>query len=760
MSDFEKLGSFYLGRMFDQKSGQTTASKVLYDADDLTTHAVCVGMTGSGKTGLCLSLIEEAALDGIPIIAIDPKGDLGNLLLAFPNLLPADFEPWVDSAVARQKGISAEQLAGETAALWKQGLADWDESGERIARFNSAVDKVIYTPGSTAGLPLTVLKGFHAPPPSVVDDVDTYNDLVQSTTQGVLALVGINADPVKSREAILIANILNHSWRAGKDLDLPQLIRDIQRPPFDRVGIVDLENFIPAKDRLDLGMKINNLLASPSFASWLEGEALDVQKLLYTDAGQPRLSILSIAHLNDAERMFFVTILLNEILSWMRAQPGTSNLRAILYMDEVFGYFPPTANPPSKQPMLTLMKQARAYGLGVVLATQNPVDLDYKGLANAGTWFLGRLQTERDKLRVLEGLEGASIETGTLFNRQEMDTILSGLRNRVFLVNNVHANGPILMHTRWAMSYLRGPLTRDQIRTLMKNRKDTPQPDTNQKPKATAAVHADAQPMLSSKIVQKFWPVGGELPYGLELQYRPGLVATVVLSEHGGADDSSGPGMLTVVQEINDNLPVSMWSNAKILVNSGVQLLDDPPAEGKYAALSQPLSLDKSYSAWQRDLQNWFDARQRTAKNILNQIEKAKDALEKAELDIAEYRLWWLTGLWSFFSRAAEIAIIRFTGGRTRKQVVTATATNQVCRGRRALAVAKAKVAELRNKLNELEAARQREAAGLATNMAADPEVLEAVFTILAEDRADVGRVSLVWLPWAVDPAGQAKPLY
>src|SRR3990172_8052895 len=173
--------------------------------------------------------------------------------------------------------------------------------------------------------------------------------------------------------------------------------------PFGKIGVVDLESFYPAAERTKLSMRLNNLLASPTFASWLEGEPLDVAEMLYTPAGKPRLAIVSIAHLDDAQRMFLVTILLNEGLAWIRTQPGTSSLRAILYMDEVFGFFPPSANPPSKTPMLTLLKQARAYGLGVVLATQNPVDLDYKGLGNAGTWFLGRLQTERDKLRVLYG---------------------------------------------------------------------------------------------------------------------------------------------------------------------------------------------------------------------------------------------------------------------------------------------------------------------------------------------------------------------
>ena len=351
------------------------------------------------------------------MIAIDPKGDLGNLLLAFPELRPEDFLPWVDPDEASRKGLTREEFAAKTAETWREGLAAWGEDGARIARFRDAVDLAIYTPGSSAGLPLTVLRSFDAPPPGLAEQPEAYRQRIASAVSGLLALLGVDADPMSSREHILLANVLDHAWRTGHDLDMAGLIHSVQSPPFQKVGVLDLETFYPAKDRFALAMKLNNLLASPGFAAWLEGEPLDVGGLLSTRAGKPRLSIVSIAHLSDAERMFFVTILLNEVLAWARSQPGTSSLRAILYMDEIFGYFPATANPPSKLPMLTLLKQARAFGLGVMLATQNPVDLDYKGLSNAGTWFIGRLQTQRDKDRVLEGLEGASTVSGHAFDR-------------------------------------------------------------------------------------------------------------------------------------------------------------------------------------------------------------------------------------------------------------------------------------------------------------------------------------------------------
>jgi Helicase HerA, central domain len=464
---FEKLGVFYLGKTLDLKNPEAPSDLLLYDSKDLTTHAVVVGMTGSGKTGLCIDILEEAGMDKIPAIVIDPKGDIANILLTFPELTATEFEPWVDPGQATREGIGLPEFAAKEAEKWQKGLAKWGQSGERIRKFRETVEMRVYTPGSTTGRPLTILKSFNAPPQEVLDDSDAIRERISSAASGLLALLGIDADPIRSREHILVSQILNSAWTQGKNLDLGTLISQIQSPPFNRVGVMELDTFFPAKDRTELAMTMNNLLASPSFASWMQGESLNIKELLHNSEGKPCISVLSIAHLNDAERMFFVTILLNEVLAWMRTQAGTSSLRALLYMDEVFGYFPPSKNPPSKQPMLTLLKQARAFGLGVVLATQNPVDLDYKGLSNTGTWFLGRLQTERDKMRVIEGLEGAAAQTGTSFDRGEMEQILAGLGARKFLMNNVHDDRPTVFETRWCMSYLRGPLTRQQLQKLV-----------------------------------------------------------------------------------------------------------------------------------------------------------------------------------------------------------------------------------------------------------------------------------------------------
>ncbi|HEX6202747.1 MAG TPA: DUF87 domain-containing protein, partial [Thermoanaerobaculia bacterium] len=465
---YEGLGTFYLGRPVDAATGETAPAPLLYDAADLVTHALVVGMTGSGKTGLIVDLLEEAAIDGVPALVVDPKGDLANLALAFPDLAPADFAPWVDPDRARREGLSVEELAAREAETWRRGLASWDQDGERIRRLRAAAEVAVFTPGSASGRPVSVLASFAAPPPAARADTDLLRDRVSATVGSVLGLLGIDADPVKSREAILLALLVESAWREGRDLDLAGLIGLVQQPPVERVGVMPLDTFFPPNDRFALAMALNNLLASPAFAAWLEGEPLDVPRLLYAPDGRPRLAVFSIAHLSDAERMFFVALLAAQVLGWLRGLPGATGLRAILAIDEIFGFLPPVAEPPSKRPLLTLLKQARAFGLGLVLGTQNPVDLDYKGLANIGTWFLGRLQTERDKQRLLDGLEGAG---GTGLPRAEIDRLLSTLGKRVFLMRNVHEPEPVLFQTRWAMSYLAGPMSREQLRRLEETRR-------------------------------------------------------------------------------------------------------------------------------------------------------------------------------------------------------------------------------------------------------------------------------------------------
>lgn len=608
MQDYEKLGAFYLGRACDAATRKSDGELVLYDSKDLVTHAVVFGMTGSGKTGLCLAMMEEAAIDGVPVLVVDPKGDISNLLLTFPELSAASFLPWINEDEARTKGVAPEAYAGQQAELWKKGLAAWGQDEDRIRRLREAADFAVYTPGSTAGLPVSILKSFAAPAPAVQEDPELLRELITGTATALLGLLGMEADPVQSREHILLSTILANSWKNGRDLDLAGLIQAVQTPPVKRIGVLDVDAFFPAKERFALAMSINNLLASPGFEAWLEGEPLDISAMLHTPKGKPRVSIFSIAHLGDAERMFFVSLLLNQTLGWMRAQPGTTSLRAIVYMDEIFGYFPPVANPPSKQPLLTLLKQARAFGLGVVLATQNPVDLDYKGLSNAGTWFIGRLQTERDRDRVLDGMEGAS--AGAM-DRQKMAQILTQLGNRVFLMNNVHEDAPVVFETRWVMSYLRGPLTRTQIKTLMASRAKT---GASAAPAAAAATsspvkalgEAAPRPVVAPDVAQYFVPARGSCPVGAKLLYQPMLLGSAQIRFVDAKSKVDFPRDLILVTPI-DGGPVAVdWQN-NTEASFGLDELEKEPAEGaQYASLIAAAGKAKSYAGWSRDLVAWL----------------------------------------------------------------------------------------------------------------------------------------------------------
>ena len=457
----EKL---YLGRLFDPNQAKTSDQPLQYDPADLTTHGVVTGMTGSGKTGLCIALLEEAALQGIPAILIDPKGDLTNLLLHFPNLAPQDFQPWLDAEMARRAGKTVEQASTDAALAWRNGLAEWGITPERITALTNAAEFAIYTPGSDAGIPVSVLSSLAAPGLDWATNREVLTERIASTVTAILGLVGFGElDPIRSREHILLSNIFQSAWSQNKSLDLTELILQIQTPPFDKLGAFPVDTFFPAKDRMDLALQINNILAAPTFELWRVGQPLDIASLLWSPDGRPRHSIFYLAHLPDDERMFFVTLLLSAVETWMRTQSGATSLRAILYMDEIFGYLPPTAVPPSKQPMLRMLKQARAFGLGLLLATQNPVDVDYKVLSNAGTWFIGKLQTDQDKQRLLDGLESAA--PGAM-DRSSMDKLISGLGKRVFIMQNVHEKNPIVFQTRWTMNFLAGPMTRTQIPAL------------------------------------------------------------------------------------------------------------------------------------------------------------------------------------------------------------------------------------------------------------------------------------------------------
>ncbi|MDZ7370635.1 MAG: DUF87 domain-containing protein [candidate division KSB1 bacterium] len=630
MENFEKLGAFYIGRLLDPESKELLDQLLLYDSKDLTTHAVCIGMTGSGKTGLCISLLEEAAIDGVPSIIIDPKGDMTNLLLTFPNLEPKDFLPWVNESEAAAKNMTPAEYAAKLAEQWRQGLQSWGQSGERIAMMRQKADFNIYTPGSTTGMPVSILKSFAAPPTAVLQDDDALNERVASTVGSLLGLLGIDADPIKSREHILLSTILRHFWTAGHDLDLARLIQSVQTPPVKQIGVFDVDSFFPPKDRFALAMMLNNFLAAPGFSVWLEGADLSPETLLYSPSGKPCCSIFYIAHLSDQERMFFVSLLLNQLVGWMRMQAGTPSLRMILYFDELFGYLPPIGEPPSKKPLLTLLKQGRAFGIGVVLATQNPVDLDYKALSNIGTWFIGRLQTERDRDRILDGLSSLSAGENAL-SRSELSKLITGLNKRQFLMHSVHEKGPVVFSSRWAMSYLYGPLTREQIKTLTSAR---PSPAPAEKARAKVGA-LSPQPSLPSEIRTLYLPVRKLVPEKGTLLYRPYLWGSAKLSfidKTKGIDLSKEVRRITPISE--GALAVD-WSRGVEAPCTEAELSSSPPSQGEYEDVPQAAKTAKNYTAWQ----NFFIAYLGTEeKLVLYTCEELKITSEPGESE-REFRI-------------------------------------------------------------------------------------------------------------------------
>ena len=614
-SDYEKLGQFYLGREYDLKQGEVEDELVMYDSKDLVTHGVVLGMTGSGKTGLCISLLEEAVMDNIPAIVIDPKGDIANMMLAFPDFKGGDFEPWVNEDDARKKGITPAEHAENTAKMWQDGLGQWGQDSERVREFRDKVDVNVFTPGSKAGIPVSILGSLDVPPFEVMDDGEMLGERIESTVSSLLSLVGVDADPIQSPEAVLLSSIFQHSWAAEESLSIESLIRNIQKPKFTKVGIIDLESFYPAKKRQGLALKFNNLLASPGFSTWMEGPSLDIQKMMYHDDGRARVSIFSISHLNDSERMFFVSILLNQMLGWMRSQSGTTSLRAMLYMDEIYGYLPPTANPPSKKPMMTMLKQARAFGLGVLLATQNPVDLDYKALSNIGTWWLGRLQTERDKARVLDGLEGAAASQDGRFDRGAMEELLAGLGSRVFLMNNVHESEPVVFHVRWVMSYLRGPMTRRQIKTLMDPKRDAfevggtvvSEPVTNSNPMGMPSSSPEPvkktseRPAVGTGVKENFLPFSGEAD---GVTYKPHLLREANVhfsSSKTGVDGSRRVRFINAMSEAGVDWKENVVAN--VLLNK----LDREPRKGAgYDDLPAFAMNEENYKVVEDDFEDWL----------------------------------------------------------------------------------------------------------------------------------------------------------
>jgi len=582
---YEKLGLFYLGRELDIDTHESENTPLLYKSKNLTTHAAIIGMTGSGKTGLGIGLIEEAILDNIPSIIIDPKGDMGNLLLSFPELRPQDFKPWIDPSEAAKKEMEPDAYAEKIATTWRDGLKSWGQDPERIKSLRERTEFTIYTPGSSAGVSISILDSFEAPSEEILTDTDTLNGLVNSTTTSLLTLVGVDSDSVQSKEHILISSILLYFWRRSESLTLESLIGNIVNPPFEKVGVFGLDTFYPQPERMELAMNLNNVLASPAFVAWTQGVPLDIQRLLYTDEGKPRTAIFSIAHLDDKERMFFVTMLLNQFIGWMRRQQGTASLKALLYMDEIFGFFPPTANPPSKKPMLLLLKQARAYGIGVVLATQNPVDLDYKGLSNIGSWFVGRLQTTQDQNRVIDGIVGSS--DGNLDKKQTRE-LLTDMKGRQFLLNSAHLDEPLLFQTRWVLSYLKGPISKNDIKKLMATEVARIAEDNKQISAATSMAGSAAGPVLelapiiSDKIDQLYYlhPMQSE-----SIRFEPWLFGEGSIRFYNAKRNIDLVEDVSLRIYLDENFVRSNWEEAEICDYTMDDCITKSPSESSYYPL-------------------------------------------------------------------------------------------------------------------------------------------------------------------------------
>lgn len=616
--------SFYLGRVYDPNTQSVTDQKLEYDAGDLTTHAVVTGMTGSGKTGLCVALLEEAALDKIPAIIIDPKGDLTNLLLHFPELATADFQPWIDSQLARRSGRSLEQVAEEAAASWRKGLEEWDIPQERLQQLKDSVEFAVYTPGSDSGIPVSVLSSMAAPELPDQSSREVLREKITSTVTALLGLVGYqDVDPLRSREHILLSNIFENAWGQGKDLELTELILQTQSPPFDKLGAFSVESLFPAKDRAELAMVLNNILAAPAFERWRHGQRLNIDSILKSQDGRPRHSVFYLAHLPENERMFFVTLLLSEIETWMRAQSGATSLRAVVYMDEILGYFPPISNPSSKPPLLRMIKQGRAFGVGLVLATQNPSDIDYKGLSNAGTWFIGKLQTEQDKARLLDGLDSAAGGS----QRAELDRQISTLAKRVFILHNIHSGQPQLFQSRWAMNFLAGPLSRNRIGELNElaeakrpvaavmpavgatGGRKAPRIDASvTKPPVPASIREYYLPQNNS-VPEAFSAAGRQMPAGAKVEeaviYRPALLASAqvrIVERKHGVDSEITRAALVPSPERRGTV---RWDEY-VIAGSMLENVDTAPVpSARYAALDSPLNDAKLMNALQKDFSDW-----------------------------------------------------------------------------------------------------------------------------------------------------------
>ena len=340
------------------------------DIDSLRKHVVVLGATGSGKTTLCKAIVEELALKGYPVLAIDPKGDIGALAIASSELY---FRPWSDLE-AEERGLDPEEYAEQLRRKYMEELSKWGVTPEKVKEYVENVKVTIYTPRSNAGIPLSIKPSLE-PIPNVrkllEEDPSVVYDAIDSIVSLLLRLAGYSEK--SHQEQALVSQLIEYHWREGESLTLEDLISEIVNPPFRTIGSLRVDDFIPRKARLKLARALNVLLSHPSYRTWMEGETLDF------DACFNRKGMISVIDLRFMttleERRFFIGALLQELYRWLLRRGGTSGLRFVLYFDELVGFIPPVGRPPSKTALLLLVKQGRAFGLGCILATQNPADI-------------------------------------------------------------------------------------------------------------------------------------------------------------------------------------------------------------------------------------------------------------------------------------------------------------------------------------------------------------------------------------------------
>jgi len=789
-------GEFYLGGYIDPASGER-GEALIYESDDLVTHGVIVGMTGSGKTGLGMDLLEEALLAEIPCLIIDPKGDMGNLQLMFPDFAPADFAPWVDPAEAERQGITIDELGAKTATTWKEGLADWNIQGPRLREVLDGARVTIYTPGSTAGIPLDILGSLAAPDLSWDEHAEDLRDEIEGFVSSLLVLAGIDADPISSPSHILLATIIETEWKAGRSLDLARLVGMIIEPGFRKLGVFELETFFPGKERSDLAMKLNGLLASPSFAAWMEGEPLDIERLL-VDGDKTNAAIIYLAHLTDSERQFVVTLLLAKLVTWMRRQSGTGKLRALVYMDEVFGYAPPVAEPPSKKQILTILKQARAYGVGVVLSTQNPVDLDYKAMSNAGTWMVGRLQTENDKKRILEGLADAGGATDVA----SVDNLISNLEKRQFVLRQAGAAEPSLFGTRWAMSYLAGPLDRTRVEALtpqsedgsQTSEADQPQDDKSEVPAPPSEDSVPVAPQPASSVNVGHLDPGaawasevGAVPGG-ERWKAIGVATVHLLYDERAADVNHTEDYEAVIDPLGSRFDPA---TVKAVDHDSRDFRDGAPGDGEFILVDAPIDQASYWSSLSTDLRDhlmrerritiWknaalkiysrvgeseedFKARcaataedgadadvARLADRYATRIDRVRDQISKADRRIAELGTDLSARRQNEVLSGVGDILGSLLGGRSKSGALSRASSrrSQSRRTQADLDAAVGKLAEERLELAELEAELAEELSEITAAWDAKVQDIAPLEIPLESSDVDVAAIKLIWVPTA-----------